>query len=59
MTAFRSALVQDIRAHPLTWGFVLAGAITSAILWACIAGVPLVHEPPFFIPTELTLLSRA
>ena len=52
MGEFRVALVQDIREHPLAWSFVLAGAIGAAILWACIAGGPIVHESGFYIPMD-------
>ena len=52
MEEFRLALVKDIREHPLAWSFVLAGAIAAAILWACIAGVPVIHGSAIHVPMD-------
>jgi hypothetical protein len=50
VAAFRAALVLDIRQHRLAWSVIVAGAISSAMLWASIAGLPLARPASFDLP---------
>jgi hypothetical protein len=48
LAEFRRAFLQDLHAHPLAWALIVAGAATAVLLWASIAGLPLLHHSPAF-----------
>lgn len=47
MSAFRAALVVDIRMHRLAWSAIVAGLLGSAMLWGSILGAPLARPASF------------
>jgi hypothetical protein len=50
LAGFRAELRQDIRDHPLAWAVIVAGAISAALLWAMICGLPLAHASHYDAP---------